>query len=408
MHDMIYESRIKTHHMGKKLRSFVERPALLKDVLDSPGDRHQVIYIHIPYCSNICSFCNMNRSLNRPKSYYIDLVIKQLKYYYQTKRFRESTFSSIYFGGGTPSVLSPEDLEKILNALHKYTNLEEDVEITMESSLTDLDFDKFKTVTSAGVNRLSIGIQTFSDRGRQLLNRRGDGKFAYERLDRMRNHGFENLNIDLIYNYLGETEEELKQDLKTIEKLDLAGFSMYSLIIMEESKLGRKYQEFELNDSIKRDKKFFDFVINHTPSYEYLEITKKVRPNRDDYQYIRRRIAGKDTFPLGAGAGGGIGNLALMNPIKIDDYEKTVNNPESIQGMYFKDEYFKYKKAIDTLQLLYYDPSILKDSRIDHRLNELEENGYCFYKNGKYHLTDLGIFWGNNIIDDLWNIVIKN
>ncbi|MDO5718619.1 MAG: radical SAM protein [Tissierellia bacterium] len=405
---MRFSRRIKSHHMGPKLKRYVDRPESLVNILDTQGEKEQVIYIHIPYCSNICSFCNMNRSLNKPKDNYIDIVVDQLKYYSQTKRFKTSTFSSVYFGGGTPSVLSEPDLVKILDALHKYANLEPDVEITMETSLSDLGIDKFKIVNSHGVNRLSIGIQTFSNRGRKLLNRRGDKDFAFNSLKEIRETGFENLNIDLIYNYFEETKEELLEDLRLIDMLDIAGFSIYSLIIMDQSKLGRKLHEYEIDESDSKDREFFDTLIENTQNYEYLELTKRVQKGRDEYKYIRQRLKGKDTFPLGAGAGGGIGNLSVMNPIIMDEYKNNVYNPETIKGMYFKDEYFELKRAIDTIQLLYYDPKTLNNEKINNFLDELEQEDYLYKEDGLYKLNDNGVFWGNNIINSVWDLVLED
>lgn len=404
---MRFNKRIKSHHLGRKLSSFMSGSKKLDEILNSTGEREQVIYIHIPYCSNICSFCNMNRSLDRPKKDYIDLIIDQLKYYSESNRFKTSTFSSIYFGGGTPSILSERDLYKILDALHSSANLEPDIEITMESSLTDLNDEKFNTIRSSGVNRLSIGVQTFSNDGRKFLNRRGDKDFAYNRLKYIRNSGFENLNIDLIYNYFNQSKAELIEDLKLIDELDLAGFSMYSLIIMNESELGKNLEKYNINRSSSRDREFFDTVLEYSKNYEYLELTKRVKKGRDEYKYIKQRLAGKDTFPLGAGAGGSIENLLIMNPIDIDKYEYNVYNPENVNGMYFKDDYFKYKKAIDTIQLLYYNPNILNDERINEYFKTLENENYLYKEKDIYKLNDNGVFWGNNIIDSIWNIVLE-
>ncbi|MDO5695813.1 MAG: radical SAM protein [Eubacteriales bacterium] len=403
---MMFQERKKTHHMGSRMRQFVEAPVSLPKALDAPGEKEQVIYIHVPYCSNICSFCNMNRTLNKPKDDYIDLVIEQLKYYAGTRRFRESTFASVYFGGGTPTVLSAKDLTRFLDALHRYANLEPDVEISMETSLTDLDMDKFKQVVAAGVNRFSIGIQTFSDRGRKLLGRRGDKAYALRRLHEMRATGFEGLNVDLIYNWFKETDEDLLEDINMIRRTDVAGFSLYSLIIMDASKLGRRLESHEVDTSLARDRHFFDLLDANTRDYEYLELTKKIMPGRDRYRYIRQRIKGKDTFPLGAGAGGGIGRMALMNPIKIDDFRHHVAHPEAVRGMAFTDAYYKIKRGLDTLQTLYYDPASLADERLNRWFDQCIEAGWMYRQDGTYRLTKDGIFWGNNIIDEAWNVFL--
>lgn len=404
---MLFETRIKTHHIGKSMMKYVRGKQNIVDALDTSGNENQVIYIHVPYCSNICSFCNMNMSLSKPHPNYADMVIEHIRLYSQTRRFKESTFDSIYFGGGTPSVLSEEDLVRILNELSKHAKFTSDIEISMETSLSDLGVDKLQAVNKAGVNRISVGIQTFSDRGRKVLGRRGNGEFAENEIKRLQDTGFKNINIDLIYNYFDETLDELQNDLDTIKRLDISGFSFYSLIIMDESRLGKNIEKFNVDDSVSRDFNAYKYIVDNMGNYEFLELTKLVQPNRDEYKYIRRRLEGKDTFPIGAGAGGQIGTSMFMNPIDIDQYSQQVNEFSTVAGMKLSDEYFKIKNSLDTLQTLYYDPKSLNNNDINRYFDELVSKGYSYFKDEKYYLNADGAFWGNNIIAKLWELIEK-
>ena len=403
---MLFEKRIKTHHIGQSMRPFVRGGRRLIEALDSPGQPDQVIYIHVPFCSNICSFCNMNRSLSKAPAEYTDLVIQQIERYGRTRRFRESTIDSIYFGGGTPNVLEGTEIARILEAIARNTQVNPEAEISLETSLTDLGPEKLGILRKAGVNRLSIGIQTFSDRGRKLLGRRGDGAFARAELKKLQDSGFRNINIDLIYNYFEQTEEELDQDLRTIEDLDLAGFSFYSLIVMDESRLGRQIAKYRVDERTELDWQRFSHIVENVRGYDFLELTKLVQPGRDQYKYIRRRLEGKDTFPLGAGAGGSVGGCMLMNPIKLEDFRQNcIQDFDSLQGMALDPEYFRVKRAIDRVQLLSFDPEELGNPRMAAFFQELEGLGYAQRDaQGLYRLSTEGAFWGNNICARLWDL----
>lgn len=432
-----FTNRLKSHHIGKDMMSFARFPRPLREILDSEGKPDQVIYIHVPYCTNICSFCNMNRSFSKPDPNYANYVIEQIKQFAHTRRFGTSTIDSIYFGGGTPSVLSADDINRILDAIAKSVKLSPTVEISLETSLTDLGIDKLKAIKEHGVNRLSIGVQTFSDRGRALLERRGSGDYAKRELSLLLREGITNINIDLIYNYLNETPEELENDIKTIKELDIAGFSFYSLIIMQASKLGKRYAKAGIKPAdTPVDFAFFTRIVEASKPFDFLELTKLVQPGRDRYAYIRQRLAGKDTFPLGAGAGGTIGEGMMMNPVSLSDFlEKNVRGFDSLMCMTMSPAYFAYKRAIDTVQLLSFDPKNLAISdqvahqrealsdtaeksadllardqqlveRADAYMQALCSEGYVYENDGHYTLTQLGAFWGNNIVSDLWNMVI--
>ncbi len=392
----MFTTREKSHHIGSEAKKLIAGPKKIIEELSLPGQEEQVIYIHVPYCTNICSFCNMRRTLNQPDKNYADLVIDNLNRIANTERFKTSTIDSIYFGGGTPSALTTEDLEKILKNLNTKANLTKNAEITVETSLTDLTDEKLEILMKNGVNRLSIGIQTFSDSGRKFLNRRGDGKYAIEKIKNILSHGLKNVNIDIIYNYPGQTEDDLKRDLEIINNLDIAGFSFYSLMIIDKSKLGKTLTEDEKKYNLEKDYNLFMKFVENLPDFEFLELTKMVRKNRDEYKYIKHRLNNKDTFPLGAGAGGNIHKTMIMNPFILDDFKKYINNYENEISMSFRDEYFDLKKKLSTLQLLYLNKDEFSKN-FTEEINELIKENYMYEEEKKYHLTAKGAFFGFNI-----------
>lgn len=268
-----------------------------------------------------------------PPSDYADLIVKQIKNYSKFKYIKDSKYDAIYFGGGTPTALGSEDLRKILRALKNYLPLTENCEITIETTISELSDDKIEMFYNEGVNRFSIGVQTFSDNGRATLGRLGNQEIVIEKLNQLKEIGFSNVNIDIIYNYPEETLDEAIEDIKTVIDLDLAGFSFYSLIINEKATLAKTIEDskdFYEKKFWKRKDVFFNIISNKAldNGFEFLELTKMVKPNRDKYKYIVRRHDGEDTLPIGAGAGGYIGNTLIMNSLKMDDFREEVENIE--------------------------------------------------------------------------------
>ena len=414
-----YKTRLKSHHdSSENFKYLVGGTKTLKEQLNEDYNKNKkdTIYIHIPFCKKICTFCNMRRSLMMPPSDYADLIVKQIENYSKFKYIKDSKYDAIYFGGGTPTALDSEDLRKILRALKNYLPLTEDCEITIETTISELSDKKIGMFFNEGVHRFSIGVQTFSDNGRATLGRIGNQEMVIEKLNQLKEIGFSNVNIDIIYNYPNETLEEAIEDIKTVIDLDLAGFSFYSLIINEKAALakivGDSKNFYERN--FEREKIFFNTISNKAldNNFEFLELTKIVKPNRDKYKYIVRRYNGEDTLPIGAGAGGYIGNTLIMNSLKMDDFREEVENIENRRGMEVNSYYNLIKKVIGQVQMTNIDLDIIEDEKnkecIKNFMEELVKENFVEKKSNKYFLTNKGIFWGNNISNEVSNLIIKN
>ncbi len=394
----MFKERMKSHHSAmadsnKHLLGMGKAGEVLS-IENSKDERNATIYIHVPFCNKICSFCNMRRSLQKPTDNYAGLVVKEIESYAPLPYIKTTTFDAVYFGGGTPTTLETEALCSILKALKANFNFTDNAEFTIETTVTELTEEKMDALIACGVNRFSVGVQTFDNEGRSKMGRIGSGEAAYKRLKQLKSYPGVIVSMDLIYNYPEQTMESLNADLDKIIELDLDGFSMYSLINMKEATIDKAQGE-------ENDVKMFNAIAEKMKAngYHFLELTKMVKG--DGYKYIMNRHQGADTLPLGAGAGGSVNNLAMMNPIAIAEYEQSVENINDKQGMLFAPEYkeiTRFKGAIQTIHLpenesLYQDKAAYEVFR-----QELLEN-HMIYKNeqGKYILTDKGIFWGNTI-----------
>lgn len=355
-----------------------------------------VIYIHVPFCRKICSFCNMRRSLQEPAEDYASTIVKEIEAYAVLPYIKTTVFDAVYFGGGTPTTLSGEELSMILHALKANFSFTKDAEFTIETTVTELTEEKIKQLIAAGVNRFSVGVQTFDDEGRRKMGRIGSGDTAFERLRQLKSHPGLTVSMDLIYNYSGQTMESLYRDLERIKELDLDGFSMYSLINMREASIDPAQDE-------ANDEKMFFAIAEYMKraGYHFLELTKMVKGDR--YRYVMNRHKGADTLPLGAGAGGSVNHLAMMNPIKLDEYRDSVAQFEKRMGMLFVPEYdeiVRFKGAIQTGRLP--GEEYYKDKpAYEAFLAELLSNEMVRQKGENYYLTEKGIFWGNTISREL-------
>ena len=399
----MFKERIKTHHSamgdGKK---YLKGPGNVSELLSVATDNsdNAVIYIHVPFCTKICTFCNMRRSLQAPTKDYADLIVEEIKEYSKLEGVKNTTFDAVYFGGGTPTTLSSADLTKILRTLKSELTFTDDAEFTVETTVTQLQEEKWITLIEEGVNRFSVGIQTFSEDGRKLMGRIGSGEKAYELLKNLKQMNV-TVSMDLIYNYPGQSMEDLYNDLNKIIELDLDGFSMYSLIDMKETKIsGAQGQD--------NDEQMFFAISEHMEKagYRFLELTKMVKG--DSYRYIMNRHAGADTLPLGAGAGGSMRGIAMMNPINLDEYKDSVLNFNKRVGMEFLPSYketVRFKGDVQTIRLPRNTELYRNIEEYNDILSKLIENEMVYKENEEFYLTTKGVYWGNTISRELYNLI---
>ncbi len=402
----MFQNRIKTHHsaMADGMK-YVIGPKPMVEVLTEDrrkDDKLSTIYIHVPFCTKICSFCNMRRSLQKPNKDYADNIVREIENYAKLSYIKGTVFDAVYFGGGTPTTLSSEELRKILRALKQYFHFTDDAEFTIETTVTQLTEEKMNVLVEEGVNRFSVGVQTFDDHGRTLMGRIGSGEKAYECLRKLKSFQGVTVSMDLIYNYPNQTMESLYADLDKIISLDLDGFSMYSLINMKETTIDNAQGE-------KNDEMMFFAIVEHMEKagFKFLELTKMVK--KDKYKYIMNRHHGADTLPLGAGAGGSIHGLAMMNPINLVEYEESINSFQDRKAMLFKDTYKDivcFKGDIQTTILPRNEELYSSKEKYQMFLDQLMEHKMVEKQGTTYQLTTKGIFWGNTISRELSSFLL--
>lgn len=185
------------------------------------------IYIHIPFCQSICSYCDFCKLLYNKKlvNFYLKELEKEI-----IDNYKGEEISTIYIGGGTPTSLSYDELSFLLTIL-KEIKLTRSYEFTIEANVDSLDIDKIKLLKENKVNRISIGIETFDDSYQKLINRKLSLKQLENTIKLLKDSGINNINLDLIYGFRNESIEILDKDLEYLLSLDIPHISIYSLIV---------------------------------------------------------------------------------------------------------------------------------------------------------------------------------
>lgn len=196
------------------------------------------LYFHIPFCKQACHYCDFHFSTNQTlKSELVNQLARELTL--QKDYLQGEPIETIYLGGGTPSLLTAHELEILVTAIKKNYLVATDVEMTLEANPDDLTPEKLSELKSAGVNRLSIGIQSFDDSVLKFLNRAHSGREALDCVENARKAGIYNLSIDLIYSIPGQEEETLQKNLATALSLHPNHISAYSLTVEVKTVFGR-------------------------------------------------------------------------------------------------------------------------------------------------------------------------
>jgi len=194
------------------------------------------IYIHIPYCKQACTYCDFHfRIAQNDKREMLKSIKKEIKM--RQSYLNDAKVSSIYFGGGTPSILDKEEIKSIIHTIYNYFKIDTDPEITLECNPDDLDKNKLLELKEIGINRLSIGIQSFNDSDLKFMNRSHNAKEALSCIKFAKEVGFENITIDLIYGLPKQSNENWKKNLAQMLTLDIQHFSAYSLTVEPKTKL---------------------------------------------------------------------------------------------------------------------------------------------------------------------------
>jgi oxygen-independent coproporphyrinogen-3 oxidase len=238
------------------------------------------LYIHIPFCLTKCHYCNFySETSQKHLSSYSKALESEMALYEQ--RFRK--FDTVYFGGGTPSILKADEIEDILRSIERYFSLSEDSEITIEANPGDLDPDFLRSLRERGVNRLNIGVQSFDDDILDFLGRRHSSREAARAIENTHKEGFTNIGLDLIYGIPGQNMKKWMDTLARAISFKPEHISCYQLTIEASTHLGKRLGNGEI--SLPDEDLQFDFFIKTSEmledeGYIHYEISNFARETR--------------------------------------------------------------------------------------------------------------------------------
>lgn len=283
------------------------------------------IYIHIPFCKQACHYCDFHFSTNLSrKTEMIESIVKEIKL--RKEFLSKQKVETIYFGGGTPSLLDEVEINYILGTIKTHFDVSEYPEVTLEANPDDLNEDSLKMFMDAGVNRLSIGIQTFDDGYLAFFNRAHDSAMASNCVPLARKVGFKNISIDLIFGIPNQTVDQLKSDLAQAISLDTEHISIYGLTIEKDTVFGRRLAKgkLSLQDeelAATQLELIMDELTQH--GFEQYEISNFCKPSFES-RHNRSYWQGKYYLGIGPGAHSFNGDSRLSN---------VANNSKYIQQM---------------------------------------------------------------------------
>ena len=370
----------------------------------------QCAYIHIPFCKTKCTYCGFfqNGASQSIEDNYIDGLIGELKLASECPRLKDGLIHAVFIGGGTPTSLSPANSERLLKAIKEYLPLANDYELTLEGRIHDLIPENLEVWMNNGVNRMSIGIQSFNTEVRQMVGRLDTKETVLERLAALKAYGQCSVVIDLIYGLPGQTMDVWEQDLADLVSSGVDGADLYQLNVFDGSDLNRDITSGKVppaaTTSMQGDMFEFGRTYLEARAYRRLSAAHWSANNRERSLYNILAKAGVPMFPFGSGAGGNVDGYGMMLHRALKPYEDMVSRGEKPFMALMKQSDLQpfVNQVVSQLEQGYLNINTLvaMDSRLDE-LNWLyklwEKRGLVLYNGLLYKLTSAGEFWTVNI-----------
>ncbi len=303
-------------------------------------------YVHIPFCEHICFYCDFNKVFleGQPVDDYVDSLIKEMQLTVQAHP--DEAVSTFYIGGGTPTTLNERQLDRLLYGIQDTFKLPKNGEFTMESNPESLTFDKLKIMQNYGVNRLSMGVQSFNDAILKKIGRIHTSEQVYRCIADARRAGFDNMSIDLIFRLPNQTMKDFEESLTKALELDLPHYSIYALILENKTVFYNLMRQGKLPlPSEDTEADMYALAIDTMAKHgrNHYEISNFAKPGFES-QHNLTYWKNEHYFGFGAGAHGYIDGVRYNNhgpiqhylePLRANElpviYRKTLTKNEQIE-----------------------------------------------------------------------------
>lgn len=291
-------------------------------------------YIHIPFCRQKCKYCSFvsYTKINSFQSY-ISALLEDID-----ANYKGEFLNTLYFGGGTPSLINITSLKKIINKF----NFSEGAEITIELNPDDANLEYLKSLKNIGINRLSIGSQTFNDSILQLIGRRHNSKQIIEAVNLAKEAGFHNISLDLIYGLPNQTMEILKKDLDIFTSLEIQHISTYGLKIEENSFWGKETPQNLPDDDSQADMYIEINKFLEEKGFLRYEISNFALPNFES-KHNTNYWNNEEYYGFGVAAHGYVDGIRYSKTQLLDEY---IKNPAEYSESHLQSENEKLEEEI--------------------------------------------------------------
>ncbi|EKN5073750.1 heme anaerobic degradation radical SAM methyltransferase ChuW/HutW [Yersinia enterocolitica] len=385
--------------------------ALLQKALP-PNKR--LLYLHIPFCATHCTFCGFYQNPLQTDSTarYTNYLLRELSMEASSPLLQGGPIHAIYFGGGTPSALSAQQLHSIISQLRKSLPLAPDCEITVEGRIFNFDDERIDACLEAGANRFSVGVQTFNTRIRQRMGRKASRDEAIHFLTNLASRDRAAVVCDLMFGLPHQTPETWQEDLAIVRQLPLDGVDLYALNLLPTTPLAKSVENNRIELPTLAQQ--CDFYCSGAESlaqagWHQLSNSHWARTTRERNLYNLLIKQGADCLALGSGAGGSLQGHAYMQHRSLDNYYRLIDSGQKPLMMMTQASgehpwRAKLQSGIEVGRLdlseLITDPYPLMPLIAQwHQSHLLKDDSFCL------RLTDSGRFWASNIMQALQNII---
>lgn len=280
-------------------------------------------YVHIPFCTQICYYCDFSKVFikNQPVDTYLVKLMQEVDYY------ELPALRTLYIGGGTPTALSAEQLDVLLTKLEARLDLSQLQEFTIEANPGDLTAEKIAVLKRSKVNRISLGVQTFNDRHLRQIGRGHNEAQIYDSISGLKEAGFFNISIDLIYALPGQTMMDIEKNVEKALALDIPHLSLYSLILENHTVFMNRQRRGQLhlpNEDAESD--MFTYILSELKrqGFDHYEISNFAKPGFES-QHNLMYWDNAEYYGIGAGASGYLNGMRYRNQGPIQHYLKAVS-----------------------------------------------------------------------------------
>ncbi|WP_298587883.1 heme anaerobic degradation radical SAM methyltransferase ChuW/HutW [uncultured Selenomonas sp.] len=383
-----------------------------RTVMNTPAKKGelQTAYVHIPFCKTKCLYCGFfqNAAQQSAEDDYVEALIEEIESAADAPRLKGGLIHAVFIGGGTPTSLSAENAARVLSTLRRVLPLANDYELTLEGRIHDLVPEKIEAWFANGVNRISLGVQSFDTKVRQSQGRIETREEVLERLRLLKSYEQCSVVLDLIYGLPGQSMEVWQQDLDDLIASGIDGADFYQLNVFEGSDLNKRIAEGKLAPAAttKEQAKMYAFAHDYMKKrgWRQLSMCHWACSSRERSLYNALAKRGVPMFPFGSSAGGFLGGYAVMLHRVLQPYAMLVaSNQKPIMGLVKQSEIQPFSNcAVNMLEYGLMDLSRLE--AMDERLTGLrwlyelwEKRGLVAFNGVQYELTIAGKFWEVNI-----------